>query len=37
MTKEMTIIGEEAYRAARELLEVAGPEKGDIFVCAYFL
>ena len=32
MTKEMTIIGEEAYRAARELLEVAGPEKGDIYV-----
>ncbi|MCI9143144.1 MAG: DUF436 domain-containing protein, partial [Lachnospiraceae bacterium] len=28
----MTIIGEEAYRAARELLEIAGPEKGDIFV-----
>lgn len=32
MTEEMTIIGEEAYRAARELLEIAGPEKGDIFV-----
>ncbi|MCI8286957.1 MAG: TIGR01440 family protein [Lachnospiraceae bacterium] len=32
MTREMTIIGEEAYRAARELLEIAGPEKGDIFV-----
>ena len=32
MTREMTIIGEEAYRAARDLLEIAGPEKGDIFV-----
>lgn len=32
MTKEMIIIGEEAYSAAKELLEAAGPRKGDIFV-----
>ena len=32
MTEEMTIIGEEAYRAAKELLEAAKPERGDLFV-----
>lgn len=32
MTKEMTIIGEEAYRAAKELLDTAHPEENDIFV-----
>ena len=32
MTKEMTIIGEEAYRAAKELLDAAHPEENDIFV-----
>ncbi len=32
MTEEMTKIGEEAYRAAKELLEIAGPEPGDLFV-----
>lgn len=32
MTKEMIIIGEEAYRAAKELLEIAKLEKGDLFV-----
>lgn len=32
MTEEMTIIGSEAYSAARELLEAAGLEKGDIFI-----
>ena len=32
MTEEMTIIGEEAYRAARELLETAGMEEGWLFV-----
>lgn len=32
MTEEMTIIGEEAYRAAKELLEVAGLEEGQLFV-----
>lgn len=32
MTEEMTIIGSEAYSAARELLETARLEKGDILV-----
>lgn len=32
MTEEMTIIGEEAYRAAKELLEAAKPEPEDLFV-----
>lgn len=32
MTEEMTIIGEEAYRAAKELLEVAKLEEGQLFV-----
>lgn len=32
MTEEMTIIGEEAYRAAKELLEAARLEQGDLFV-----
>jgi len=32
MTKEMTIIGEEAYRAAKELLEIARLEAGEILV-----
>lgn len=32
MTEDMTVIGEEAYRAAKELLEVAGLEEGDLFV-----
>lgn len=32
MTTEMTIIGEEAYRAAKELLEIAQPEENDILV-----
>ncbi len=32
MTKEMTMIGEEAYRAAKELLEAARLEPGDLFV-----
>ncbi|MGN0167110.1 MAG: TIGR01440 family protein [Acetatifactor sp.] len=32
MTKEMTIIGEEAYRAAKELLDAAHLEENDIFV-----
>lgn len=32
MTKETTIIGEEAYRAAKELLEAAKPEEGQLFV-----
>lgn len=32
MTEEMTIIGEEAYRAAKELLQVAGLEEGHLFV-----
>lgn len=29
---EITIIGEEAYRAAKELLDKAKPEKGSLFV-----
>lgn len=32
MTEEMTIIGSEAYSVAKELLEIAGLEEGDIFV-----
>lgn len=32
MTEEMTIIGSEAYSAARELLEIAHLEEGDILV-----
>lgn len=32
MTEEMTIIGSEAYSAAKELLEIAGLEEGDILV-----
>lgn len=32
MTQDMTIIGEEAYRAAKELLEIAKPEPGSLFV-----
>ena len=32
MTEEMTIIGEEAYRAAKELLEAAKLEEGQLFV-----
>lgn len=32
MTEEMTIIGEEAYRAAKELLEVAKLEEAHLFV-----
>lgn len=32
MTKEMTIIGEEAYRAAKELLDAAHPQENTILV-----
>ncbi len=32
MTEEMTIIGEEAYRAAKELLEIAKLEKDQLLV-----
>ena len=32
MTEDMTIIGEEAYRAAKELLEIAALEPGTLFV-----
>ncbi len=32
MTEKLTVIGEEAYRAAAELLEAAGMEKGWLFV-----
>lgn len=32
MTEEMTIIGEEAYRAAKEILEAAKLEEGALFV-----
>ena len=32
MTEDMTIIGEEAYRAAKELLEIAKPEENQILV-----
>ena len=30
MTEEMTIIGEEAYRAAKELLDAAKPERAEV-------
>ena len=32
---EITIIGEEAYRAAKELLDKAKPEKGSLFVVGF--
>lgn len=32
ITEEMTNIGAEAYSAAKEILEIANPEKNDIFV-----
>ena len=32
MTEEMTIISGEAYRTARELLDIAGLERGSILV-----
>lgn len=32
MTEEMTLIGEEAYRAAKELLETANLEENQLFV-----
>ncbi|MCM1112800.1 MAG: TIGR01440 family protein [Muribaculum sp.] len=32
MNKEMTMIGEEAYRAAKEILEIARLEKNSLFV-----
>lgn len=32
MRNDMTIIGEEAYRAAKEILELAAPEPGELFV-----
>ena len=32
MKTEMTLIGEEAYRAAKEILDIAGLEQNDIFV-----
>lgn len=32
ITEDMTIIGEEAYRAAKELLELANLEEKDLFV-----
>ena len=32
MTNDMTMIGEEAYRAAKELLEAAALEAGELFV-----
>lgn len=32
MTEDMTIIGEEAYRAAKEILETAKLSDGDLFV-----
>jgi uncharacterized protein (TIGR01440 family) len=32
MTEEMTLIGEEAYRAAKEILEAAGLEEKELFV-----
>ena len=32
MTEDMTIIAEEAYSAAREILEKAKPEPGELFV-----
>ena len=32
MTEDMTIIGEEAYRAAKELIEIAQPKENEILV-----
>lgn len=32
MTEEMTLVGEEAYRAAKELLEASKPEEKQLFV-----
>ena len=32
MTEDMTLIGEEAYRAAKELLDIASLEPGQLFV-----
>lgn len=32
ITEDMTIIGEEAYRAAKEILEIASLEENDLFV-----
>ena len=32
MTEDITIIGEEAYRAAKELLELAQPQENQILV-----
>lgn len=32
MTEDMTLIGEEAYRAAKEILEIAGLKEGQLFV-----
>lgn len=32
MTEEMTIIGEEAYRAAKEILDAANLQEGQLFV-----
>lgn len=32
MTEDMSIIGSEAYNAAKEILEIAGLAEGDIFV-----
>lgn len=32
MTEDMALIGEEAYRAAKELLETAGIKEGQLFV-----
>ncbi|MCH5343412.1 MAG: TIGR01440 family protein [Acetatifactor sp.] len=32
MTQDMTLIGEEAYRAAKEILEIAGLKEGQLFV-----
>lgn len=32
MTEDMTIIGEEAYRAAKEILDAAGLTEGQLFV-----
>ena len=35
MTEDMTIIAEEAYSAAREILEKAKPEAGELFVVGW--
>lgn len=32
MTEDMTLIGEEAYRAAKEILEIAQLQEGELFV-----